>query len=66
MSKKSKQIVWHKKSGKFLPSSALRPHGTEVHSQGQSGSQPPPAVDRKKAFWQNLKAQIKRAIAESK
>ena len=60
MAKKSKQIVWHKKQGKFIPSSVLKPHGKieTGKSSGQKISQP---TDKMKIFAKKLAQEIKKA-----
>lgn len=62
MAKKPKQIVWHKKTGKMLSSSVLKPHGAAVKA-GQGSAED--VDDRRKAFAKKLAEQIKKAVDKS-
>ncbi len=61
MVKKGKQIVWHKKKGKFISSSVLKIHGKvekETVTGEQEVSQP---SDKIKNFAKKLTQEIKKA-----
>ncbi len=62
MPKKKKQIVWHKKRGKFIPPSLVTPHGNKNKAKVVSPSQSEETQDRVKIFSQNLAAQIKKIV----
>ena len=57
MAHKGKQILWHKKSGKILPSKFLKIHGKKT----KVGDSIPESGDKLRDFAIKLKAQIKKA-----
>jgi len=60
MAHKGKQVLWHKKTGKILPSKYLKIHGKQAggdDSKFQSG-------DKLRDFALKLKAQIKKAAGD--
>ena len=63
MSKKKKEILWHKKTGKFIPAKFLKPHGTQPAPEKGKAPTPAPS-DRKREFAARLARQIKKAAAE--
>ncbi|MDP2653977.1 MAG: hypothetical protein Q8Q08_08100 [Candidatus Omnitrophota bacterium] len=63
MARKGKQVVWHKKKGKMIPSVFLKPHG----SAAASAPSPPASAgqaDRRKTFAAKFLKEIKRAASD--
>ena len=58
---KKKEIVWHKKKGKFIPSTLAKAPPPLDHSR----ESPPLEADSKKKFWKNLETQIKKAAEDT-
>ncbi|MFA5087908.1 MAG: hypothetical protein WC552_02600 [Candidatus Omnitrophota bacterium] len=65
MTAKKKEIVWHKKLGKLLPSSVLHSHSLPVKGRQISPAAASGQKERMKAFAKNFSAQIKKAVEES-
>ena len=65
MARKKRQILWHKKSGKFIPSSYLKPHVYEKPSPKSSPDVDAPE-DKLKRFAKKFGEQIKKAARESR
>ena len=59
MTPKGKQILWHKKRGKLIPSKFLKVHGKETveDAPGTTGN-------KLKDFARKLTAQIKKAASD--
>ncbi len=58
---KSKKIVWHKKKGKIISSSALKSHGANPRSKEDEALHSH-INDRRKAFARKLLEQIRKAV----
>ena len=57
MSPKKHEIAWHKKKGKFIPSSFLKPHHSEEDDDKQQQRQ-----NRRQEFMKSLSEKVKKAI----
>ncbi|MCK5213754.1 MAG: hypothetical protein KAR05_00185 [Candidatus Omnitrophica bacterium] len=60
MAKKKKKTVWHKKRGKFIPSSTLKPRG-KADKEGESPLSEE-KQDRRKSFARDFLSQIKKGV----
>jgi hypothetical protein len=63
-SKKKKQVVWHKKQGKIMPASVLKPHSHVPSATAAPISTTGPAKDKLKIFANKLSEQIKKAVSQ--
>ena len=61
MAHKSKQVVWHKKTGKFIPSKFLKPR-EKTEKEKNLEHQKPQRQDRMNNFFQKLKEEIRKAL----
>lgn len=61
MSKKSKQTVWHKKSGKFIPSKFLKSR-EKIEKEESSKTQTVESKDRMNDFSQKFAQEIRKAL----
>ncbi|MFP4473324.1 MAG: hypothetical protein ACLFPX_05560 [Candidatus Omnitrophota bacterium] len=59
MAKKKRQIVWHKKRGKFIPPSLLKPKGAD-HNDPQKAGQV--QESRRADFARKFKDAVKQAV----
>jgi len=64
MTKKKKQTVWNKKSGKFIPSSVLKPHHPVKDGGGEEKAREDRKTQRLRVFARGLSARIKKAARE--
>ena len=62
MTKKKHNIVWHKKKGKMIPASVLKPHKSILKDPSQTTESDNSKENRKKVFLQNLTLKIKKAL----
>ncbi|MBF0569516.1 MAG: hypothetical protein HQL18_01925 [Candidatus Omnitrophica bacterium] len=60
MSRKEKQILWHKKQGKGASVSAVAVHGSQ--KGGRLAAEPQVPKTRAQVFLQSLKQEIKKAV----
>ncbi len=68
MAQKTKKIIWHKKKGKLISASVLKPHGSAISSRApttNSSQAIQDSKDPKKIFGQKLSAQIKKAVRDA-
>jgi hypothetical protein len=64
MAQKSKQILWHKKQGKFLSSKFLSIHGKTPAAQTPANSKIQNVASKTERFARSLAAQIKKAAKD--
>jgi len=64
MTKKKKQMVWNKKTGKFIPSSLLKPHHNVESAEKNDTVRKDRKTQRLKVFSKGLSAQIKKAVRD--
>ena len=62
MTKKKRQTVWNKKTGKFIPASLLKPRHNVESAEENDASRKDRKAQRLKAFSKGLSVQIKRAV----
>jgi len=64
MTKKKKQTVWNKKTGKFIPASLLKPHHHVKSAEDNDSERKDRKTQRMKDFAKGFSAQIKKAVRD--